>query len=110
MNVLERLMLANVERTKEWDPEHKLTPLFFATELGGECGEALNVVKKLEREKLGLRGSCATPDDLAGELADVVIVAAILASEYNIDLPGAVVKKFNATSDKLRLSTKIGGN
>jgi len=39
--------------------------LFRGVELGGEAGEALNVIKKLERERLGWRGSRATPEQLA---------------------------------------------
>lgn len=89
---------ANRARSMLWDPDRQLTPLFHAAELGGEAGEALNVVKKLEREQLGLPGSRATTLDLADELADVVIVADLLAAKFNIDLDEAVRRKFNETS------------
>lgn len=107
-NVLENLTIGNALRNKEWDPEGKLTPLFFAAELAGEVGEACNIVKKLEREKLGLRGSTSSIEYLAAELADVIICTSLLANAYNIGLVDAVVKKFNDTSVKLGLSIKIG--
>ncbi len=70
-------------------------------------GEACNVVKKLERERHGWRGSRATLDDLAQELADVVICADLCAVTAGIDLDAAVVAKFNATSRKQGLSTLL---
>jgi len=101
------LRLANIERDKEWNPNKKLTPLFRATELGGETGEALNVVKKLERERLGIKGSRATINQLAGELSDILICVDLLAMEYDIDLTQALRNTFNATSEKQNLSVKI---
>src|SRR6266852_2876118 len=70
-------------------------------ELAGETGEACNVIKKLERERLRLRGSRATVAQLAEELADVVIVVDLIASRLNIDLSYAIEQKFNATSAKV---------
>src|SRR6185312_713091 len=64
---------ANAARQLEWDSGGKLDGLFKATELGGEVGEALNVVKKLERERMGLPGSRDTIEHLGQELADVLI-------------------------------------
>lgn len=92
------LTKANENRRQEWDKDSKMTILFHANELAGEVGEACNVVKKLEREKLGIVGSRATLDDLANELADVVIVADLIASMAGINLEAAVARKFNATS------------
>ncbi|OLP56789.1 hypothetical protein BJF92_12005 [Rhizobium rhizosphaerae] len=80
---------------------------FRAIELAGEAGEALNVVKKLERERQGWAGSRATLEQLAEELADVVICADLLALAAGIDLAVAVPRKFNATSEKVGLATRI---
>ena len=66
-----------------------------------------NVVKKLERERLGLRGSRATLEDLADELADVVICADLLAKAANINLDEAVARKFNKTSEKYNLPIRL---
>jgi NTP pyrophosphatase (non-canonical NTP hydrolase) len=48
---------------------------FFVLELAGESGELANIMKKIERERLGWQGSRATEEQLADELADVVICA-----------------------------------
>jgi NTP pyrophosphatase (non-canonical NTP hydrolase) len=103
----EALRVANVRRQIEWDPTSQVTPLFRTLELGGEVGEVLNVVKKLERERLGMRGSRDTLEHLAEELGDVVICADLVASMYGIDLWKATRDKFNATSDKVGLQTHI---
>lgn len=92
------LVAASAERQKLWGDKD---PMFAAVELGGECGEALNVVKKLERERLGMAGSRATVEDLADELGDIVICAEILARKYGIDLMQATARKFNKTSRKM---------
>lgn len=107
MNILDKLRIANLERAKEWDPNNLLDSSFFGNELGGEVGEAQNVIKKLERERLDIKGSRDTVEHLAEELADVIIVIDIIASRYNIDLESSVKAKFNATSIKLGFSTLI---
>lgn len=94
-------------RGLEWDSDLSRTPLFRAVELGGEAGEALNEVKKLERQRSGIAGSTSSVEKLSEELADVLITTFRLAAVYNIDLWGATVKKFNATSDRYSLQTKM---
>lgn len=69
----------NLPRCRRWHPEG--APPWshddWLLALGGEVGEALNVVKKLNRDRDGLAGNTRTRDeliaDLGGELADVVI-------------------------------------
>lgn len=106
--MLKELRTANDARQKEWDPNNLLTASFKGNELAGEVGEACNIIKKLERERLGIVGSRATIESLGEELADVIICADMIASEYGIDLEEAVKNKFNATSEKNGLSVKIG--
>lgn len=106
---LDELRRANVERNAHWDPAGKLSLSFRGCELGGEVGELLNVVKKLEREKLGLRGSRDTIEHLAEELADVIICADLIGMAAGVDLAKAVIEKFNATSSKLGLPTRLQG-
>ncbi|ARQ01906.1 MazG-like family protein [Pseudorhodoplanes sinuspersici] len=162
------LRAANRARQHEWDKNGGISIEYRCNELAGEMGEACNVIKKLERERLGIRGSRATVGQLAEELADVVICVdliamgrsavvplntgypvgfgsaahagaelakqvgwlcdAVLDSEfdvletrcllvvrtayaladiYGIDLDGAIVRKFNATSEKVGLSTRL---
>lgn len=104
---LRTLHAANIARQAEWCPDQVPDLSFRGNELAGEVGEACNVVKKLERERHGWRGSRATLDDLAQELADVVICASLCAVTAGIDLDAAVVAKFNATSRKQGLSTLL---
>ena len=103
----DRLRTANQKRQKEWDREDKITLTYRGTELGGEVGEALNVIKKLERERLGIKGSRATLEDLAEELADVIICVDLIAMATGIDLTEAVERKFNKTSEKVGLETRL---
>jgi NTP pyrophosphatase (non-canonical NTP hydrolase) len=105
------LRAANIARQKEWDVGSKISgplgKLWRANELSGECGEASNVVKKLVREELEIPGSRATVQQLSEELADIVICADLLAQEYGIDLDDAVRTKFNSTSEKVGLRTRL---
>jgi len=79
MNMLE-LHKANFARQKEWDSSDAKTDLdFCSVELAGEVGEACNIIKKIERERLGMRGSRATLEDLADELGDVIICCDLMA-------------------------------
>jgi NTP pyrophosphatase (non-canonical NTP hydrolase) len=101
------LRAANEARQREWDAGNKLTLAYRGNELAGEAGEACNVIKKLERERLGIRGSRDTVAHLAEELADVVICADLIAMAEGIDLDAAVAAKFNATSEKVGLQTRM---
>ncbi len=115
---------ANIARNKEWDAGGKLTKVFRGNELAGEVGEMLdkalnlivlagavgrlcNVLKKLERERLGLRGSRATAEDLDEEFADIQICLDLVAMDAGVDLGQVTRDKFNATSIKLGLSTRL---
>ncbi|WP_293921062.1 hypothetical protein [Sphingobium sp. UBA5915] len=81
--------------------------MFDALELGGEVGELLNVVKKLEREQRGWRGSRAAPEDFADECGDVLICLDKLARRMGVDLAEATARKFNATSEKVGLPHRL---
>lgn len=98
---------ANVARQAEWCPDQLPDLSFRGNELAGEAGEACNIIKKLERERHGWRGSRATTDDLLQELADVVICADLTAIQIGADLGRAVAAKFNATSTKHNLSVSL---
>ncbi len=106
---LSRLREANLARHEEWwggNPQ-AVTLSFRGNELAGETGEACNVIKKLERARLGIAGSRASLEDLADELADVVICADLCAMDAGVDLAAAIVRKFNATSDKVGMKTRL---
>lgn len=123
-SIKDNLRDANVARQQEWDSGGDITPAYQGNELAGELGEALelavsfialgaaggraaNIIKKLERERFGMVGSRASKQDLADELADVIICADLIAMKAGINLEAAVVEKFNSTSEKNRLSTRI---
>lgn len=104
------LRRANIARDHEWvspGAGAKLSLSFRGNELAGEVGEACNVIKKLEREQLGLIGSRATVGDLAEELADGVICIDLIAMDLDIDIGAAVKAKFNKTSEKRGLATRL---
>lgn len=107
MQIFDTLRTANKARQLLWNKGHVQGPLYRATELGGEVGELLNVVKKLERERLGLPGSRTTVKDLADELGDLIVCADLLADEYGIDLKEAYTRKFNATSEKMGFPVRL---
>lgn len=102
-----RLRAANNLRDKEWDPKGLITIGFRGLELSGEAGEASNVLKKFERERLGIRGKRATMEQLAEELADVIIAADLIAMDCGIDLRAAIATKFNKTSEENELATRL---
>ena len=104
--MLDKLRKANFIRAKEWGG--KPTDLSFkGNELAGEVGEACNILKKMERTRLGMKGGGGDIDALAEELADVIICVDLIASHLCIDLEKAIKTKFNKTSDKVGLETKI---
>lgn len=101
------LRYADSMRQQEWDKDAKIDLAYRGNELAGEAGEACNVIKKIARERLGIRGSRATIQDLAEELADVVICCDLIAMHEGIDLGAAVREKFNKTSEKYGLKQRI---
>jgi len=103
------LRFANVQRNKEWDPEGKIPASFRALELAGEVGELCNIIKKLVRESLGLKGSRATFLQLAQELGDAQICLDLLAMQYSVDLGEATRAAFNDKSRELGWETEIIG-
>ena len=104
---ISELQRIHIERQNEWCPDEKPDLSFRGNEMAGEVGEACNVIKKLERERNGWRGSRASQNDLAEELADVVHTAILCAISAGIDLEQAVIDKFNKTSRKYGLDILI---
>lgn len=107
MDQLTALRQANLTRDKEWDPEDKISYSFRGCELAGEVGELCNQLKKVERIKLGLKGSKPDFDNIVEELADVIICTDLIAMDCGVDLWAAVRQKFNKTSDERKLTVKL---
>lgn len=91
---------ANERRQKEWDPNNKLPLSFRFCELAGEVGEVCNVLKKLEREQLGIPGSRATSFMLMEELADVAICVDILLMTKKLP-PSTILLTNESETDEL---------
>jgi NTP pyrophosphatase (non-canonical NTP hydrolase) len=70
---------------------------WWGNAMAGECGEACNVVKKIDRDGW----SEELQSKLAKELADVVTYADLLAARFGIDLGKAVAMKFNEVSERV---------
>lgn len=119
---LARLREANSNRQDQWDhAQHKLSLSYFGNAFAGEIGEVLevvldmvrsgtiacNTIKKIDRETLGLRGSRATTEQLADELADVIIYMDLLAQKAGINLDEAVIRVFNRKSKELKLKERL---
>ena len=107
IDTLSRLREANLKRHKEWAKGAEISLTFRGCELAGEAGEACNNIKKLERERMGIVGSKISLEDIADELADVMICVDLIAMDLGIDMSGAITRKFNATSEKYGLNTKM---
>lgn len=112
---LSHLRNVNGRRRHEWQNRDGASPWCgadWSNEMGGECGEAQNIVKKLRRYECGVNTQATPPIDvlherLREELADVIITCDLVAMYYGVDLSDAVIDKFNATSEKQGLSTRF---
>lgn len=105
--MLKQLREKNIARNQEWAGAVELSLSFAGNELAGEVGEACNILKKLEREKLGIVGSRSTPEALLEELADVIICVDLIGMRFGFDIEEAVKNKFNKTSEQRGLKTKM---
>lgn len=104
---LDEFSAANATRAARWHPgfpdDDTWNLADWSNAMCGEAGEAANIVKKIRRYEDGLRGeSDPTLDELremlAEELADIITYADLLATKADIDLPWALVLKFNSVS------------
>lgn len=98
----EELRRANVRRCEDvFHPIDSWSETDWATAMGGECGEALNLIKKRRRgEEIAL-------EEVAKELADLVIYADLLAARMGIDLGEAVRQKFNEVSARRKSEVRL---
>lgn len=103
-NILGDLRRKNPERCKAFGHAVKdKSVLFWATELGGETGELLNWVKKMERGD-------NIPDIkkyIAKEAGDIVVTLDLFCIHQDIDLQAAIVQKFNEVSDRVNSPIKL---
>lgn len=106
---LSKLSEVNLQRAVRWHKggldEWSVNDWLAA--FGGEAGEALNAGKKHRRILSGLQqhGNVPTTEREAAEkimeeLADAVIYADLVASRLGLNLADAIVRKFNAISER----------
>lgn len=101
------LRQANITRQKEWPGNDQADIAFRGLEVAGEFGEVAEALKKYLRSQRGIKGSTASLDDVAQEMADSIIALDLLADLMGIDLGKAVAEKFNKTSEKYGLATRL---
>jgi NTP pyrophosphatase (non-canonical NTP hydrolase) len=117
------LAATNKARCGRWHPgfpdDEQWTCGDWGNAMQGEVGEAAeaflrlvaaaglagNIVKKLRRVECSTVGAVDDPpaellDKLGDELADVVIYADLLSSKFGRSLAVAIVRKFNAVSER----------
>jgi hypothetical protein len=73
----------------------------------GSLGRVSEQMKKYLRAERGIEGSTADVTDIAREMGDCMVALDLLADELGIDLGDATATKFNETSEKYGLSTRI---
>ena len=109
---LQKFREINTQRAVEGFKCYQNVPItFWTTALAGEIGELCNMIKKLERVAHGgIDGgssyTAATIDKemLEDEIGGIFIYLDLLASLQGISLEEAIIKTFNAKSQKYGMS------
>lgn len=112
---LKALREASVERAKEGFKTYDNVPLtFFTTAIAGEVGELCNLIKKLERAKVGgldagttVKVADISPQMLKEEFGGIIIYLDLLASLMNVSLEDAIIYAFNDKSIKYNLRQRL---
>lgn len=107
-DVLTQLRIQGAARCARWHtPDAEpWTGADWGNAMGGEAGEAQNVVKKIRRIETGTGSAndgltmAELLAMLANELADTIAYADLLAQHYGIDLRKAIADKFNDVSKR----------
>lgn len=104
----------NAERARTWHGPDSVpwTGADWGNAMGGECGEAQNVIKKLRRVETAVVGRvdpapAELVEKLGDELADTITYAFLVAGHYGINVGNAVARKFNAISEREGVSHRV---
>ena len=76
----------------------------WSNAMAGECGEACNITKKMLRGDKNIK---EYRNELAKEIADIIVYTDLLAAAADIDLEKAVIEKFNEVSDRKKSKIKL---
>lgn len=125
------LRLANERRQAEWPGNDQIDKAFRTLETAGEGGELAEAIEvhlrtslkalaaigslgrvseqmnKFLRAERSIEGSTADVVDIGREMGDRIVSLDLLALELGIDLGDSTAAKFNETSEKYGLSTKL---
>lgn len=104
---LTELRRASIVRQQEWTGDKVVSMEFRLIEFVGEVGELCNKIKKWLREAMGAVGTRTTLEEIADEMGDAQITLDLLAQKFDINLGEVTRAKFNKTSDKYGLKTKL---
>lgn len=93
----------NDARTLVWSgADAQNVPLmFWGIEFAGEAGELCNKIKKIERAKLGWKGSTTTLEETMHEIGDVLICLDHIASNLGVSLYECAKLAFNTKSEEM---------
>lgn len=111
---LSKFREVSVERAKHGFKTYENVPItFFTTALAGEVGELCNLIKKIEREKVGGldAGSTHKVKDISKkmleeEIGGIFIYLDLLSAILDIDLEQAIITTFNIKSEQHKLPYK----
>jgi len=106
---LQKLRELNVKRCEEafHHPIDSWSIMEWGCAIGGEAGELLNVLKKIQRADQGIGGRDVSriegneQDAIGDEAADIVIYLDLLCAREGIDLQQHIARKFNKDSVKV---------
>ena len=111
----ENLRYSNLHRCeKHFHPIDDWSPTDWGCAIGGEVGEALNMIKKLRRLQDGNVKEFSNQEEqhyveeIMKELADTVIYADLLATRLDRKLSDYIVQKFDEVSDRVGSEIKLG--
>lgn len=105
---LELFRKINTERAVEGFKTYDNVPLsFWGTALAGELGELCNMIKKLERVRMGgidagnsYKAADINEAMLEDEIGGIFIYLDLLAARLGIDLEKAIIETFNNKSEQ----------
>jgi NTP pyrophosphatase (non-canonical NTP hydrolase) len=101
---IEQARERSLRNSQAWFPEiHEEGPEYFlihsALGLAGECGEAVDIIKKWHRDPKASIGAI-DKTKLGAELVDVLIYLLHVASATGVDLEAAYNRKVNANEKR----------
>lgn len=114
--ILERLRKSSESRVFRWHGRRGIkdwNSFEWSAAAAGEMGEACNVAKKLKRLDTGLKRRRSESKraklvaKLADEIADTIIYLDLLAMREGIDVPSAIISKFNRTSKEFGFPERL---